>query len=111
MRLLHGAPGRRGDPLLYHAGVGRAVQDAWVRHDVAQCGYYQSGQVMRATALLKSTPKSTAGCRVGFGRTGGLQSVLCADSAAAKAIKSVQAMLPLPLDHGGEGVAVLADGY
>lgn len=33
--------------------VGRAVQDAWVRHDVAQCGYCQSGQVMAATALLK----------------------------------------------------------
>ena len=34
--------------------VGRAVQDAWVRHDVPQCGYCQSGQVMSATALLKS---------------------------------------------------------
>lgn len=34
--------------------VGRAVQEAWVRHDVAQCGYCQSGQVMSATALLKS---------------------------------------------------------
>jgi isoquinoline 1-oxidoreductase alpha subunit len=33
--------------------VGRAVQDAWVRHDVVQCGYCQSGQVMAATALLK----------------------------------------------------------
>ena len=32
--------------------VGRAVQEAWVRHDVAQCGYCQSGQVMSATALL-----------------------------------------------------------
>ncbi|MCJ0762304.1 (2Fe-2S)-binding protein [Variovorax terrae] len=32
--------------------VGRAVEDAWVRHDVAQCGYCQSGQVMSATALL-----------------------------------------------------------
>jgi isoquinoline 1-oxidoreductase subunit alpha len=33
--------------------VGKAVQDAWVKHDVAQCGYCQSGQVMSATALLK----------------------------------------------------------
>jgi isoquinoline 1-oxidoreductase subunit alpha len=32
--------------------VGKAVQDAWVKHDVAQCGYCQSGQVMVATALL-----------------------------------------------------------
>lgn len=34
--------------------VGKAVEDAWVKHDVAQCGYCQSGQVMVATALLKS---------------------------------------------------------
>ncbi len=34
--------------------IGRAVQDAWVRHDVVQCGYCQSGQVMAAAALLKS---------------------------------------------------------
>lgn len=33
--------------------VGKAVQDAWVRHDVPQCGYCQSGQVMSATALLR----------------------------------------------------------
>ena len=32
--------------------VGKAVQDAWVKHDVAQCGYCQSGQVMSASALL-----------------------------------------------------------
>ena len=34
--------------------LGQAVQAAWVRHDVAQCGYCQSGQVMTATALLRS---------------------------------------------------------
>jgi isoquinoline 1-oxidoreductase alpha subunit len=39
--------------------VGKAVQDAWVKHDVAQCGYCQSGQVMSATALLKSNTKPT----------------------------------------------------
>ncbi len=37
--------------------VGKAVQDAWVKHDVAQCGYCQSGQVMSATALLKTKRK------------------------------------------------------
>jgi isoquinoline 1-oxidoreductase alpha subunit len=37
--------------------VGKAVQEAWVRHDVAQCGYCQSGQVMSATALLRSNRK------------------------------------------------------
>ena len=37
--------------------VGRAVRDAWIKHDVAQCGYCQSGQIMSATAFLKSLPK------------------------------------------------------
>ena len=32
--------------------IGKAVQDAWVKHDVPQCGYCQSGQVMSAAALL-----------------------------------------------------------
>ena len=40
-----------------HDRVGRAVQDAWVKHDVAQCGYCQSGQIMSATALLKTKRK------------------------------------------------------
>ena len=34
--------------------IGRAVEDAWVRHDVVQCGYCQSGQIMSAVALLKT---------------------------------------------------------
>ncbi|QLL10711.1 (2Fe-2S)-binding protein [Pseudomonas chlororaphis] len=33
--------------------VGKRVVAAWVEHQVAQCGYCQSGQVMAATALLK----------------------------------------------------------
>ncbi len=37
--------------------VGRAVRDAWIKHDVAQCGYCQSGQIMSAAAFLKSLPK------------------------------------------------------
>jgi isoquinoline 1-oxidoreductase alpha subunit len=39
--------------------VGRAVQEAWTKLDVVQCGYCQSGQVMSATALLKTTRKPT----------------------------------------------------
>jgi isoquinoline 1-oxidoreductase alpha subunit len=39
--------------------VGKAVQDAWVRNDVVQCGYCQSGQVMAATSLLKAHRKPT----------------------------------------------------
>lgn len=33
------------------------IQKAWLEHDVAQCGYCQPGQIMSATALLKSNPK------------------------------------------------------
>ena len=32
--------------------VGKAVQDAWIAHQVPQCGYCQSGQIMSAAALL-----------------------------------------------------------
>lgn len=35
------------------------VQKAWLEHDVAQCGYCQSGQIMNAAALLKTTPNPT----------------------------------------------------
>ena len=37
--------------------VAGAVQAAWDKVQVPQCGYCQSGQVMAATALLKKTPK------------------------------------------------------
>src|SRR4249920_2731342 len=37
-------------------GVLHAVQKAWIAHNVPQCGYCQSGQIMSAAALLKTTP-------------------------------------------------------
>jgi isoquinoline 1-oxidoreductase alpha subunit len=36
---------------------GRAVQAAWEKLDVVQCGYCQSGQIMSAAALLARNPK------------------------------------------------------
>ena len=39
--------------------VGAAVQRAWDKIQVPQCGYCQSGQVMAATALLAKNPKPT----------------------------------------------------
>jgi isoquinoline 1-oxidoreductase alpha subunit len=36
--------------------VGKVVQEAWLKHDVPQCGYCQSGQIMSATGLLKRNP-------------------------------------------------------
>lgn len=35
------------------------LQQAWVDHQVAQCGYCQSGQIMQAAALLAQTPAPT----------------------------------------------------
>ncbi|MDK3016148.1 (2Fe-2S)-binding protein [Pseudodonghicola flavimaris] len=45
-------------------GLGRpgalsALQQAWQDHQVAQCGYCQSGQIMQAAALLETTPAPT----------------------------------------------------
>ena len=36
-----------------------ALQQAWVIHQVAQCGYCQSGQIMQAASLLAETPEPT----------------------------------------------------
>ena len=33
-----------------------AVQQAWIEHQVAQCGYCQSGQIMQAASLLDMNP-------------------------------------------------------
>ncbi len=41
------------------SATGKAVQAAWIAHDVPQCGYCQSGQIMSAVALLESKPKPT----------------------------------------------------
>ncbi|SEO41573.1 isoquinoline 1-oxidoreductase, alpha subunit [Salinihabitans flavidus] len=43
-----------GTPKALHA-----VQAAWIEHQVAQCGYCQSGQIMQAAALLAETPAPT----------------------------------------------------
>lgn len=40
-------------------GALAAVQAAWVKHQVAQCGYCQSGQIMQAAELLAANPAPT----------------------------------------------------
>ena len=40
-------------------GILHKVQQAWIDHDVPQCGYCQSGQIMSAADLLKQNPKPT----------------------------------------------------
>ena len=41
------------------AGGLTPVQQAWIQHNVPQCGYCQPGQIMQAIALLRKTPKPT----------------------------------------------------
>jgi isoquinoline 1-oxidoreductase alpha subunit len=43
-----------GNPEALHA-----VQAAWIEHQVAQCGYCQSGQIMQAASFLDLTPEPT----------------------------------------------------
>ncbi len=43
-----------GTPELLHA-----VQEAWIEHQVAQCGYCQSGQIMQASSLLDQNTNPT----------------------------------------------------
>jgi isoquinoline 1-oxidoreductase alpha subunit len=43
-----------GSPAALHA-----VQAAWIEHQVAQCGYCQSGQMMQAASLLSDIPNPT----------------------------------------------------
>jgi len=43
-----------GTPAAMHA-----VQEAWAEHQVAQCGYCQSGQIMQAASMLAAIPNPT----------------------------------------------------
>jgi isoquinoline 1-oxidoreductase alpha subunit len=40
-------------------GVLHKVQQAWLEHEVPQCGYCQAGMIMAVAALLKEKPKPT----------------------------------------------------
>jgi isoquinoline 1-oxidoreductase alpha subunit len=44
---------------LANEGTLGKVQQAWIDHDVPQCGYCQSGMIMAVSALLKDNPKPT----------------------------------------------------
>jgi isoquinoline 1-oxidoreductase alpha subunit len=40
-------------------GLSHPVQVAWLQHEVPQCGYCQSGQIMAAASLLQQKPSPT----------------------------------------------------
>jgi isoquinoline 1-oxidoreductase alpha subunit len=68
---------------------GRKVVEAWVDHQVPQCGYCQSGQVMAATALLKQsahpTEEEIAAAMINLCRCGTYNAIASAVRQAAKA--------------------------
>ena len=65
------------------------VQKAWIDHEVPQCGYCQSGMIMRAAALLKAKPRPTDAdidaAMTNICRCGTFQQVRAAIHAAANA--------------------------
>jgi isoquinoline 1-oxidoreductase alpha subunit len=65
------------------------VQQAWIAHEVPQCGYCQSGMIMAAAALLREKPKPTDAdinaAMTNICRCGTFQQVREAIHAAAKA--------------------------
>jgi isoquinoline 1-oxidoreductase alpha subunit len=76
-------------------GLGGAhpLQAAWVKHDVPQCGYCQSGQIMSAVALLAKTAQPddaaiTAAMDGNLCRCGAYQRIRAAIKDAASAPKA-----------------------
>ena len=74
---------------LAQGGALTKVQQAWIDHDVPQCGYCQAGMIMAVTALLKEKPKPTDAdidaAITNICRCGTFQQVRAAVHAAAKA--------------------------
>ena len=76
-----------------------AVQQAWIDHQVPQCGYCQSGQIMSAVALLRETPNPTdedidTAMRGNVCRCGMYSRIRAAIKTAAKAIPQPPIVTP-----------------
>lgn len=72
-----------------------AVQQAWIDHQVPQCGYCQSGQIMSAVALLNETPNPSdddidAAMRGNICRCGAYGRIRAAIKSAAAATPAVE---------------------
>lgn len=78
--------------LATNVGELNPVQQAWIEHDVPQCGYCQAGQIMSATALLKAKPNPSdadidAAMAGNFCRCGTYPRIRAAIHSAAKAVQ------------------------
>ncbi len=78
----------------------QAVQKAWIDHQVPQCGYCQSGQIMSAVALLNDNPNPSdddidAAMRGNICRCGAYGRIRAA-------IKSAAALAPAPALEGSD---------
>lgn len=76
-------------------GTLHPVQQAWIDHDVAQCGYCQPGQIMQASALLMKNPEATQeelerGMDGNLCRCGTYQRIRTALAAAAEQMKGAR---------------------
>jgi aerobic-type carbon monoxide dehydrogenase small subunit (CoxS/CutS family) len=72
-----------------------ALQNAWHEMDASQCGYCQEGQLMSATALLKSNPNPTvdeikAGMSGNLCRCGTYMNIIEAIQLASKSLRGAQ---------------------
>lgn len=76
------------------ADTSHAVQKAWAKLDVPQCGYCQSGQIMAAVALLKAKPSPTDkdidDAMSNICRCGTYQRIRAAIHVAAKEVRAVR---------------------
>ena len=83
-------------------GALHKVQQAWIEHDVPQCGYCQSGMIMAVAALLKEKPKPTDAdiddAITNICRCGTFQQVREAIHAAAKRVRE-DAMNHMPTNQ------------
>ncbi|MEO0369028.1 MAG: (2Fe-2S)-binding protein [Pseudomonadota bacterium] len=71
------------------------VQAAWIEHQVAQCGYCQSGQIMQAADLLKRNPNPSdadidAAMSSNLCRCGTYPRITAAIKSAASAMKNAK---------------------
>jgi isoquinoline 1-oxidoreductase alpha subunit len=94
--------------------VGRQVVAAWVKHQVPQCGYCQSGQVMAATALLKQVAHPTeaqiAASMVNLCRCGTYNAISAAVHDLATRLDAVTDLTPavgLPCEQEGTAAVSL----